>query len=246
LNGDLLLIAISLVRIATDESIKTEIPEIDDHLGVFEERLRQDSIEEAITGLYIILHKTGSIYSEQEKLRIKLKGGYLCYPGGLSPIRIASTFIKGDTIVADLGSGNGLQGLLLQQLYPHKRTLQIEISSELIRIGKLYQNALGIDETRVKWINDDIMNASFEEADIIYIYRPARPAEGCGLYRDIGERLTRQKKDITIFSIADCLSPYLGNNFYTCYDDGHLKIFVNHEVSFSADHSRSEGLPYPS
>lgn len=223
------LIAMALLRIATSLQIR-EFPGITGSLRAFEEALTQNNrdLEEATSYLYITLHNVGSIYSEEEKNILRSKGGYLCYPGGFSPLLLAGDFISKDTIVADLGSGNGLQGLLLQRLYPHRKTIQIELSKEMIRIGKLYQKALGIEEGKIEWINDDIMNAHFEEADLIYIYRPARPVQGASLYRGIAERLINSERDITVFSVADCLEPFLKERFFTSYDDGHLKIMVNY------------------
>ena len=231
---DLYRIASALMRIASDPAVRDEFPWVIQYLNTLTGAIKENNIghvEDALLSLYINLHKAGSIYTEEERQRLRLKGGYLCYPGGLSPLRLASEFITEETIVADLGSGNGLQGLLLQELYPHRKTIQIEIARELIRIGKLYQRVLGIMDEKVEWINDDIMNAHYEEADLIYIYRPARPVEGAVLYRSIGENLSRLNKKVTIFSVADCLAPFLNERFTIHYDDGHLKIFVNYEVS---------------
>lgn len=234
LPDDLSLIASTLIRIASNPSVRDEFPWITNHINIFKEALYRDNtedIEDALLSLYINLHKAGSVYTEEERQRLRSKGGYLCYPGGLSPLRLARGFITKETVIADLGSGNGLQGLLLQELYPHRKTIQIEISKEMIRIGKLYQEALGISNEKVEWFNGDIIDAPFEEADLIYIYRPARPADGADLYRNIADRLSRQDKEVTIFSVADCLAPFLEERFTTHYDDGHLKIFVNYEVS---------------
>lgn len=246
-QDDLSLIAIALVEIASYPQIGEEFPFIIKYLSAFKDALYQgnsEHIEEALSNLYVTLHSAGS-YTQEEKETLRLKGSYLCYPGGLSPILLARSFINEDTVVADLGSGNGLQGLLLQRLYPHRKTIQIEIAKEMIRVGRLYQNALGIEEEKIEWINDDIMNASFEEADLVYIYRPARPVEGLALYRNIAERLKGSDKNITVFSVADCLAPYINDKFTTCYDDGHLKVFVNYEASFSVSHSQAGDLPFP-
>jgi len=86
-------------------------------------------------------------------------------------------FITPDSVVVDLGAGNGLQGLLLQCLSPHRKTLQVELSSEMIRIGRLFQEALGISADRVEWIHDDIVNASIEAADIVYLYARHGPLQ---------------------------------------------------------------------
>ncbi len=234
LFGELCLIAIGLVRIATDNTIRNEFPEIAISLKTFEDSLKNDDaedVEEALSGLYVRLHNLGSTYTQEEREVIQKKGGYHCYPGGLSPILLARNFISRDSVVVDLGSGNGLQGLLLQQIYPHKKTIQIEISGEMIRVGRLYQNALGIEDKRIEWVNKDILNASYDEADFIYIYRPARPVEGKDLYKSIAGRLLKKEKKTTIFSVADCLAPLIAGSFNICYDDGHLKIFVNYRFS---------------
>lgn len=241
-------IASALIKIASDAKIREEFPVTIRYLDAFKKAIEQGSgedIEETLSRLYVTIHNAGSFYTDKEMQVLRLKGGYLCYPGGIYPLFLAGNFITRDTITTDLGSGNGLQGLLLQHLYPHRKTIQIEIAKEMIRIGKLYQKALGIKEEKIEWINDDIMNASFDEADLIYIYRPARPTEGAGLYRSIAERLKCSDKNITVFSVADCLSHFLGDKFTTCYDDGHLKVFVNYEASFSVSHSRAGDLPFP-
>lgn len=242
------LIASVLIKIASDARIREEFPATIRYLDAFKKALGQgnkEDIEEALSRLYVILHNAGSLYTDEERQVLQLKGGYLCYPGGLYPLFLAGDFITRDTVTADLGSGNGLQGFMLQQLYPHRKTIQIEISREMIRIGKLYQRILGIEEEKIEWINDDIMNASFEEADLVYIYRPARPVEGLALYRNIAERLKGSDKNITVFSVADCLAPHISDKFTTCYDDGHLKVFVNYEASFSVSHSQAGDLPFP-
>lgn len=224
-------IAIALMRIAISSFIMNHFPEVFDSFKFFKEALLKgdtEDLEKALSSLYITLHGAGTFYSDEEKDILRSMGGYLCYPGGLYPILIAGDFVRNDSVVADLGSGNGLQGLLLQWLYPHRKTIQIEISNEMIRVGKLYQKALGIDEVKVEWINDHILEAPFEEADLLYIYRPARPVEGEALYRGIAERLLNSKKAITIFSVADCLAPFLNDSFKIHYDDGHLKVFINY------------------
>lgn len=224
-------IARALTLIATFPLIMDRFPSILNSFKEFKEALDNpdsEALEKAFLGLYFTIHNTGAQYSETEKRFLRSTGGYLCYPGGLSPLLIACDFITDDTVFADLGAGNGLQGLLLQQLYPHKKTIQIEISQEMVRIGRIYQDALGIKKDKIKWINDDILNAPFEKADLIYIYRPARPVEGESLYRGIAERLSNLKKEVTLFSVADCLSLFLDKSFKKHYDDGHLKIFIKH------------------
>ncbi len=207
------------------------MPDIDQHVRNFMTAIgHEDSsaVEYALTNLYIQLHSAGSKYSPFELELLKSKHAYLCHPGGFSPLVMARPFIRPESIVADLGAGNGLQGLLLQRLYPHKRTLQIELSAEMIRIGRIFQQALGISDDRIEWINDDIANVSFETADFIYIYLPAKPiGGGYELYQSIARKLTAANKPLVIFSIADCLAGFLDKCFSIFYTDGHLTCYSN-------------------
>jgi hypothetical protein len=130
--------------------------------------------------------------------------------------------------VADLGAGNGLQGLLLQCLCPHKKTIQIELSAEMIRIGQIFQQALGVSADRIEWIHDDIVNASIETADFIYLYLPAKPlGGGKEVYDAIAHKISTMKKRVVIFSVADCLSQFTDRQFSVSYMDGHLTCFVH-------------------
>ncbi|MEW6003314.1 MAG: hypothetical protein AB1638_11815 [Nitrospirota bacterium] len=230
------LIARCLLELATNRAVQSEVADAGRHAKIFLSELEKgdpESIESALLNLYVHLHAAGSRYSPSEKELLYKRCGYSCYPGGLSPIIMAGQFIKPDSIVADLGAGNGLQGLLLQRLYPHCRTLQIELSFEMIRIGKIFQKALGISDDRVAWIHDDIVNVSIEKADFVYIYRPAKPLNsGKKLYRAIAEKLASTNKPLVIFSVADCLARFLDERFSIFYTDGHLTCFIrNCEVS---------------
>ena len=82
--------------------------------------LDPDIIEERFLLLYCHLHGYDAPYTLAERETVNLTGGYWCHAGGLSPITKAGDWIREDTISADFGAGNGLQGLLLQKLYPHK------------------------------------------------------------------------------------------------------------------------------
>ncbi len=152
-------------------------------------------IERALLKLYEQLHGAGSAYSSYEKTLLAKRRGYSCHPGGLSPLIRAVEFVRPGSVVADLGAGNGLQGLLLQRLCPHRKTIQVEISSEMIRVGRIFQRALGISADCVEWVHDDIVNASIETADFIYTYLPAKPIEGGKeVYEAIARKLGRMKK----------------------------------------------------
>lgn len=220
----------SLLQLATDSLVQAEIPE----LGWYEKNLshalrekRPSSLESALLTLYERLHRAGSVYSPCERKILAEKKGYACYPGGLSPLLKAVQFIRPASIVADLGAGNGLQGLLLQCLSPHQKTIQIEISSEMIRVGRIFQRALGISDNRIEWIHDDIMNASIETADFIYIYLPAKPlGGGKEVYEAIAHKLSMMNRPLVIFSVADCLAKFLSGQFSIIYSDGHLTCFV--------------------
>jgi hypothetical protein len=192
--------------------------------------LREDdpsSLESDLLNLYTQLHGAGSVYSPYERKLLTERKGYSCYPGGLSPLIKAVQFVRPESIVADLGAGNGLQGLLLQCLRPHRKTIQIEISSEMIRIGQIFQKALGISDNRIEWIHDDIINVSIETADFIYIYLPAKPLEGGKeVYEAIANKLSMMNRPLVIFSVADCLAKFLNGQFSIFYTDGHLSCFV--------------------
>ncbi|MEW6213945.1 MAG: class I SAM-dependent methyltransferase [Nitrospirota bacterium] len=223
-------IAQSLLELATTNSVRSELSDIDQYVKNFMVAMEEGdpiSLEYALLNLYTCLHGVGSKYSPSERELLKKRDGYSCYPGGLSPLIMAEQFIRPESIVADLGAGNGLQGLLLQRICPHRRTLQIELSSEMIRIGRIFQQALGISTDRVEWIHDDIVNVSIEAADFVYIYRPARPLDsGNDLYQAIGRKLAAGNKPLVIFSVADCLAKFLDKRFSVFYTDGHLTCFV--------------------
>ncbi|MCP4753540.1 MAG: class I SAM-dependent methyltransferase [Proteobacteria bacterium] len=215
--------------LASDHRILAEFPEIEK----FAEKLRTTSLENdsdetelAFLNLYCELHRTGGCYSQSERQLLDGKKGYFNHPGGISPLVKAESFIETDSVVADLGAGNGLQGLLFQYLYPHRTTLQIELSSEMIRIGQMYQEVLEIPEEKVVWINDDIMNISLDEIDFMYLYRPSKPIKnGIQLYDAISRKLRSRKRSLVIFSIADCLRDFLDSSFSLFYTDGHLTCF---------------------
>src|SRR4030066_2086496 len=160
----------SLLKLAGNTAVQAEVPNLDRHVINLRNALKDadfNALENPLLDLYIRLHRAGSVYSPCERDLLLKRKGYTCHPGGLSPLIKAVEFIRPDSIIADLGAGNGLQGLLLQDICPHRKTIQIEISSELIRVGRIFQQALGISADRVEWVHDDIIHASIEAADFI-------------------------------------------------------------------------------
>ena len=222
-------IAAALLRLATDRVVRSELPAIHEHERKFREATgRGDpwAQESLLVNLYSHLHTAGSLYSPSERMLLSRRDGYSCHAGGLSPLIKAGPFITPDSVVVDLGAGNGLQGLLLQCISPHRKTLQVELSSEMIRTGRLFQEALGIGADRVEWIHDDIVNVSIEAADIVYLYRPARTSlNGREFYRAIARKLASVPKPLMVFSIADCLGQFLDKRFSLFFTDGHLTCF---------------------
>jgi hypothetical protein len=220
----------SLLKIATNSAVRAELSEIDHYVENLKSALKKGDIptlERALIDLYIRLHGAGSAYSPQEREILTKRKGYSCYPGGLSPLIKASQFIRPDSIVADLGAGNGLQGLLLQCICPHQKTIQIELSSQMIRVGRIFQQALGLSADRIEWIHDDILNVSIEEADFIYIYLPAKPLDGGKeIYEAIAHKISTMKRPPVILSVADCLAKFIDSRFSVSYMDGHLTCFV--------------------
>nr|MBC8425433.1 hypothetical protein [bacterium] len=185
-----------------------------------------DAVEEAFLTLYCHVHGHEAPYSAAERRRMDETGGYWCHAGGVSPLLKAGDHIGPDTVSADFGAGNGLQGLLMMTLYPHARTRQIEISSRMIASGRELQRWLGIDEDRVEWVAGDLLEQSPRGLDFIYLYRPVRP-EGAGrrFYERFAAELAAQERPVVIFSIADCLREFLGPEFEIFYRDGHLTCF---------------------
>ncbi len=222
-------IAEALIEIGTDKTVRLMLPGIEPSMGKLAVALDgEDSppLESSLVGLYILLHNAGSRYAPEELGMLKKRSGYLNYPGGLLPIVLAEQYIRTETVVFDLGAGNGLQGLLLQRLYPHRKTIQVELSGEMIRIGRIFQHALHIDDERVEWLNDDIMEVPLESADFIYLYRPARPSgSGLDVYRSIAARVAESDRPLVIFSVADCLGRFLDGSLSVVYSDGHLTCF---------------------
>jgi hypothetical protein len=185
-----------------------------------------EQIEERFLDLYAHVHMHEAPYTREERRQVDATGGYWSHAGGLSPILKAGDWLRPDSVSADLGAGNGLQGLLFQKLFPHGRTVQVEISRRMVEIGRQLQRWLGIPEARVEWVVGDVMNASVAGIDFLYLYRPVRP-EGPGrtFYERIAAELDGSDRDVVIFSIADCLRDFLSPSFETFYCDGHLTCF---------------------
>ena len=185
-----------------------------------------DIVEEKFMELYCHLHGHEAPYTASERKTVDRTGGYWCHAGGISPILKAGDWINKDTVLADFGAGNGLQALLFQKLYPHKLTVQIEISSRMVNAGRKLQNWLGIPKDKVRWVTGDVRDTSPKEFDFIYLYRPLKPVGvGVEFYKWFARELEGSKKEVVIFSIADCLKDYLSSNFEIFYNDGHLTCF---------------------
>ncbi len=186
-----------------------------------------EALEESFLTLYTHLHMHEARYTPEERRQMDEAGGYWAHAGGLSPILKAGPWIRPDTVSADLGAGNGLQGLLFQFLYPHRKSIQIEISSRMVEIGKRLQFWLGITAEKVEWVVGDVCDQSLDGIDFIYLYRPVRPTTEKGriFYQDLAEQLERSLGEVVIFSIADCLKDFLSPRFKIFYTDGHLTCF---------------------
>lgn len=185
-----------------------------------------DVVEEAFLELYAHLHMHESPYTKEERTRLDETGGYWSHAGGIAPLVKAGPHIRYDTISADYGAGNGLQGLLLQKLYPHRKTIQIEISSEAVAIGRRLQRWLDVSEQSVEWIVGDVLDHPPLNVDFIYLYRPVRPVgEGIRFYRILADTASQSPTEVIIFSIADCLKDFLAPDFDRFYYDGHLSCF---------------------
>ncbi len=192
------------------------------------DRGENEAVEESFLTLYCHLHGYEAPYSEEERATVDRTGGYWCHAGGISPILKAAPHIRPETVSADFGAGNGLQGLLFQKLYPHRRTVQIEISSRMVEVGRELQRWLDIDEDRVRWVVGDVLDQEPVGMDFIYLYRPVRPeGEGVRFYERFAEALGREPREVVIFSVADCLGSFLPESFERFYTDGHLTCYKN-------------------
>lgn len=182
--------------------------------------------EERFLELYAHLHMHEAPYTTLERNRVDATGGYWSHAGGLSPILKAGSWIRPETISVDLGAGNGLQGLLMQKMYPHSRCCQIEISSAMVEIGRRLQDWLEIPPSQVEWRADDVLETSLGGWGFVYLYRPVRPqGPGESFYRRLANTLEKEPTEVVVFSIADCLGDFLPRTFECFYTDGHLTCY---------------------
>ena len=187
-----------------------------------------ETVEEAFLTLYAHVHGYEAPYTRSDRERMDKLGGYWCHAGGVSPLLKAGEHIRPDTVSADFGAGNGLQGLLMMKLYPHRRTVQIELSSRMVESGRQLQGWLGIEPEQVEWVVGDVMEQSALGLDFIYLYRPVRPdGEGRAFYERFAAELGGQERAVVVFSIADCLREFLPGSFEVFYSDGHLTCYGN-------------------
>ncbi|MFC2173909.1 hypothetical protein ACFLU6_14985 [Acidobacteriota bacterium] len=221
----------AILTLASSNDIKNEIPGLESRLLRFHEARQSgddNEREQNLTDLYIHLHSGGALYLPWEREKLTGYSGHTCLPAGLLPVLFARHLVNADTVVADLGAGNGIQGLLLQRLQSHRRTVQVELSAEMIRMGHLYRKILGIDENRLSWIHGDMADFSFDGIDLFYLYRPAKPTGGGDdLYRTVADKLLALTKTAMVFSVADCLEKYLKSGFELLYSNGHITVFRN-------------------
>lgn len=186
-----------------------------------------EALEEAFLTLYAHLHMHEAVYSRVQRRRMDEAGGYWAHAGGLSPILKAGPWIGPETVSADLGAGNGLQGLLLQWLDPHRKTIQVEISSRMVEIGKRLQAWLGLPGDCVEWVSGDVCEHRLDGIDFLYLYRPVRPTtpRGRAFYERLAGTLDRAEREVVVFSIADCLREFISSRVEVFYHDGHLTCF---------------------
>ncbi len=191
----------------------------------------EDAVETALARLYCVVHGSGGAYEAAERQEFERWGGYWCHAGGLEPLHIAAPFIAPETRLADYGAGNGLQGLLLQQLFPHRLTTLIELGGPMIVQGRRLQALLGLPEERVRWVHASILEVPPREFDVIYLYRPVRP-EGAGraFYEMFAREAALVAHPLTIVSVADCLKDFLPASFRLLHDDGQVAVFANRAV----------------
>jgi hypothetical protein len=185
-----------------------------------------EEVEARLLELYAHVHMSEALYSPDERRRMDAAGGYWNHAGGLSPVVKAAPWITAETVSADFGAGNGLQGLLLQALCPHTRTVQIEISARMRDIGEGLREWLGVPPDQVEWVTNDVRNVPAAGYDFIYLYRPLRP-EGPGreFYARFAREVEAEARPPVIFSVADCLRDFLTDRYEVFYGDGHLTCF---------------------
>jgi hypothetical protein len=225
-------LAVIFGGLAGREEALAAYPDLGFLFNRFLERLHEgdrEGVEDGLTMIYAYLHGADSGYLPDERKELDSLGGYWCHAGGLSPLWRAAPWIRRSTRSADYGAGNGLQGLLFQALYPHRRTTLIELSGPMVRKGRRLRELMGVPAGSVHWIHASVTEVPPEEFDFIYLYRPLRPEgeEGRNFYEWFARRLVGVGHEVTIFSIADCLKDFLAPPFTPFYDDGQLTCFTN-------------------
>lgn len=186
-----------------------------------------DATEAALLRVYCDLHGSGGAYARQEREEFERLGGYWCHAGGIEPLHLAAPLFGADTRFVDYGAGNGLQGLLFQLLYPHRLTTLVELAGPMIEQGRRLRALLGIPKERVEWTHASIMDVSPRRFDVIYLYRPVRPAgEGRTFYEMVARELAGVDHPVWIVSVADCLREFLQPGYRVLHDDGQVAIFA--------------------
>jgi hypothetical protein len=226
-------------RLATLIGRFLELPPPPDPLGLYlrydalRERLRHaansddgEALEEAFLDLYAHLHRNQAPYTAEERARLDATGGYWAHAGGLTPILKAPDFLHPESASIDYGAGNGLQLLLVQLLAPHRRTVQVEISSAMVESGRSLRAWLDVGGDRVEWRCADVTDVSPQEFDLVYLYRPVRPDGPGGRFYDwLASELSRTRHEVTILSVADPMRSVLPPMFEVVYDDGQLTCY---------------------
>lgn len=219
----------ALISIASDAEVQRSYPDLEKPLSQYMHAKSENDPAQrecALLELYLSLHALGTGYSDHEARKLKQAVGINNLPGGMFPVVAASRLAGPDSVCMDLGAGNGLQGLLLQVLSPHRKTIQVELSSGMIEAGKMFQRALGIDADRMEWICGDIALQDLGGVDLIYMYRPVKPhGKGSVLYDEVARKLSALDAEVTVVSVADCLGKFLhddfqciySNEFFSCY-----------------------------
>lgn len=223
----------ALCKLAADPVVLEQVPQAGGYAKDLKTAcLHQDQEERefALMELYRSLHGGGWHYEDAEEGLLAARKGHRNLPGGLLPLLLARHLMERGTVTADLGAGNGLQGLLMQMLCPHQKTVQVELSASLISVGKHYQKVLEIPEERVDWQHGDIGACSLDTVDLVYLYRPVRPAgDGLKLYATIGAAIAKRKRGTRIISVADCLGRFLDPRFLVLYENEFLTIYSDDE-----------------
>lgn len=223
---DTAVISDALAQISNDPDVRSALPGLG-RLPCDPVTSGEGDMEANLLNLYLKLHRAGAGYTREERETLNRCSGIDCQPGGLLPVMMSALFIGAQSTTADIGAGNGLQGMLLQRIKPHKNTIQIELSSGLVNIGRLYQRALGITGDRITWKNESMEGASIDGADLVYLYRPVKPAgRGNAIFDLIAGRLNAMRYPVAVVSVMDCLGPRLDGGFMMHYKSEHVSVFV--------------------